>query len=754
MTRNDLEHKLVDIPPGARDVEPPEDLLAQLKADIPRELPIADRADRAEEPPASSAWTHRFKIAAAVVLLVGGGYLTARLVPELEPPTAEPARETAPRASEPETDLERSETTAPSDALRDDADVEQETAEVHQEAAADALAPLGYAEPRNEARKRAQESAPVAKPQTPAPEPAPEAEEAPRWVGTSAPLQMRRGLAKGVPPEAEPLAPPPPPAQPVRWAPVAEEIVVKDEALDAQTGPETVPEEPKEPEQTFWDEIEVEAEAPVVDVTSSIAAEVVEDSVRVWLQSLPNLSEGDFVDVRADPFSTFGLEVDTGSFTLARRYVSMGEMPPAESVRVEEWLNAFDYDDPAPSAGTFEMVAQGAPSPFGGLEAPKRHVLRLGVQATEAVPTRSGPASLTFVVDVSGSMEGPERLGLVKESLGLLLSELRPEDSVALVIYGNHGEVVLPHTRDKEAIRTALDGLVAGGSTNAEEGLVLGYREAEKAFRPKGVNRVILCSDGVANVGATGPDSILESIGEQADRGIELTTLGFGMGEYNDHLMERLADQGDGRYAYVDGLEEAHRLLVEELAGTLMTVAEETRVQVEWNPAAVRGYRLIGYENRAIPDEEFRYDSTDAGEIGPGHAVTALYEVELTEPIVPGRPLGVWRIRYRDPATDRFIEESRYLTPADLSPSWGQAPPALRFAALVAAAARAVEAGEVDRLERIAESLRQVVETAYPEDGRKAEVVEMLARGAHLKPPSPDPSKTPPRRGDSPSPPG
>lgn len=726
MTRNDLEQKLTDTPPGARDVEPPEDLLARLKADIPRDL---RGTETSEQTPPSPAWTQRFKIAAAVVLVVGGGYLAARLLPEIESPPAQEAPAVLSETSGQETGVLRDVADddgqageSRDEALEKKAPVLQEAEEAPKETAADVLAPLGYVESgssRNEARKREQEPAP--KPKTRSLEA--EVQQVPR----SARGDSARVEALEPEPPTPAAKPAPPAASPTRLAPVHEEIVVGEPEPEATppTGRQNVA--PQEPKRTFREEIQVEAEAPRVDVTASYAGVYVGDPAYEGLRDLPNLSEGDFIDVRADPFSTFGLEVDTGSYTLARRHLMEGRLPPPESVRVEEWLNAFDYGDPAPTAGTFEMVVQGAPSPFGGLEAAKRHVVRLGVKATETLPRQTGPAALTFVVDVSGSMDGPERLGLVKQSLGLLLSELRPEDSVALVTYGDAGRVILPHTRDKEAIRAALTELVSGGSTNAEEGLVLGYREAEKAFRPDGVNRVILCSDGVANVGATGPDSILESIGEKADRGIELTTLGFGMGTYNDHLMERLADQGDGRYAYVDDLKEAHRLLVEELAGTLMTVAEETRVQVEWNPAAVKGYRLIGYENRAIPDEEFRYDATDAGEIGPGHAVTALYEVELAEPVVPGRPLGVWYIRYRDPATDRFVEESRYLTPADLSPSWEQSPPALRFAALVAAAARSVEAGEVKRLERIAESLRTVVETVDPADERKAELVDMLA---------------------------
>lgn len=737
MTRNDLERKLVDIPPGARDVEPPDDLLDRLKAEIPQDLP--GRPDRIEEPPPSATWTQRWKIAAALVLLLGGGYLTARLLPETERHlvVAPEPTETQPPVVQQRVPDETSE-----EMLEMDADEETGQGGVSRDDVTRGSASQGM-QPEGEPEPEIGEElviVPTPSPQRSIPKPKAESDsagEAPQWVGRAAPLQRRQRDAAPTPPpalRARPSTPPPPPppARPAPAEPPADAVL----DLPSSAPPARKLEERKLEERemerrvTFRDEIRVESEAPEGLVTSAMVAGVPvnEEQARLALLNLPDLSDGDFIDVRADRFSTFGLEVDTGSYTLARRYLTEGRLPPPETVRVEEWMNAFDYGDPSPTTDTFAMVVQGAPSPFGGLDAAKRHVLRLGVKATDKVPTQSGPASLTFVVDVSGSMEGPERLGLVKESLGLLLGELRPEDSVALIVYGDRGEVVLPHTRDKNEIREALDALVSHGSTNAEEGLILGYQEAEKAFRPNGVNRVILCSDGVANVGATGPDAILERVHEYAERGIELTTLGFGMGTFNDHLMEQLSDKGDGRYAYVDGLAEARRLLVEELAGTLMTVAEDTRAQVEWNPAAVRGYRLIGYENRAIPDAEFRYDSTDAGEIGPGHAVTALYEVELIEPIVPGRPLAAWHIRYRDPATDRFVEQTRHLKPSDLSPTWSEAPPALQFAALTAAAARTAERGEVRRLQRVVEPLGEVIRAAYPVDDRRTELVELLGR--------------------------
>jgi Ca-activated chloride channel family protein len=252
------------------------------------------------------------------------------------------------------------------------------------------------------------------------------------------------------------------------------------------------------------------------------------------------------------------------------------------------------------------------------------------------------------------------------------------------VIYGSRGEVLLEPTASKEAIRRAIERLAPGGSTNAEEGLDLAYGLARRYYREGVINRVILCSDGVANVGRTGADSILSSIRVAADEGIELTTVGFGMGNYNDVLMEQLADQGDGAYAYVDTLEEARRIFVENLTGTLQTIAADTKAQVEFNREAVSRYRLLGYENRDIADERFRDDTVDAGEIGSGHAVTALYEIKLHENVGRRARLATFRLRYRSKATDEMVESSIDLRLRDLAPSWERASTQLQLSSLAA----------------------------------------------------------------------
>jgi Ca-activated chloride channel family protein len=293
-------------------------------------------------------------------------------------------------------------------------------------------------------------------------------------------------------------------------------------------------------------------------------------------------------------------------------------------------------------------------------------------------------SNLVFLVDVSGSMGRENRLGLVKRSLELLLDRLQPEDQVGLVVYGDRGRVVLEPTNDRYAIERSIQHLVPNGSTNAEEGLVLAYDLARTYRRRGAINRIILCSDGVANVGRTGPESILQRIRNGSDQGVELTTIGFGMGNYNDVLMEQLADQGDGSYAYVDSLEEARRIFVENLTGTLQTIATDAKIQVEFNPETVSRYRLLGYENRDIADDQFRNDSVDAGEIGAGHAVTALYEIKLHEDVRKRDRLATLRMRYRSRASGEVVETAVDMTGRNLSERWETASPALRLSSVVA----------------------------------------------------------------------
>jgi Ca-activated chloride channel family protein len=388
-----------------------------------------------------------------------------------------------------------------------------------------------------------------------------------------------------------------------------------------------------------------------------------------------------FEDPAEDHLSTFALDVDTASYSLARRYVTDGQLPPPEAVRVEEFVNYFDQGYAPPPDVAFALYADGAPSPF---HADGSYLLRIGVQGYQVPDALRKPAVLTFVVDVSGSMDMENRLGLVKRSLELLVERLRADDTVSLVVYGSDARVILYPTSgsDKGAILNAIYGLQPEGATNAEAGLRLGYGLAAEMFRPGALNRVILCSDGVANVGATGPDAILESIRGYARQGITLTSLGFGMGNFNDVLLEQLADDGDGHYAYIDTLAQAQKLFVDDLSGSLQVIARDAKVQVDFNSEVVSRYRLIGYENRAVADQDFRNDAVDAGELGAGHTATALYAV-LLKSGAQGR-LATVQLRWQDPDTGLVQEINGNVNTFDLAATFEAADPRYQLAATVA----------------------------------------------------------------------
>ena len=423
-----------------------------------------------------------------------------------------------------------------------------------------------------------------------------------------------------------------------------------------------------------------------------------------------------FIQTQNDALSTFALDVDTGSYTIARRWIEAGEVPDPSLVRVEEFVNFFDQDYPAPTNATFAVYADGAPTPF--TTSSRNHIVRIGIKAREVANVARPDAVLTFVVDVSGSMREGDRLEIVKQALSTLVGELRSTDRVAIVAYDRNAWVVLEPTQgwNQEAILALINRLKTGGSTNAEAGLTLGYDLAEASFVEGNINRVILASDGVANVGTTDAGGILWRIGEQANSGINLTTIGVGLGNYNDVLLEQLADQGDGFYAYVDSHEEADRLFVDGLTGTLFTVAEEAKIQVEFNPATVEWYRLIGFENRAIADNQFRNDSIDAGEIGAGHEVTALYEVQLTEAAwtLGSSELATVYLRWREPGASGFTELPGVLPASVLSNSFDSASDRSQVDVVVAAYAEVLRgspwadelslswvASEADRLARV-----------------------------------------------------
>ncbi|MEE9442801.1 MAG: von Willebrand factor type A domain-containing protein [candidate division Zixibacteria bacterium] len=394
-----------------------------------------------------------------------------------------------------------------------------------------------------------------------------------------------------------------------------------------------------------------------------------------------NYGVNPFVDTEDDHLSTFATDVDDASFIMARSYLNRGELPPVDAIRVEEFINHFDYRYPAPFEKTFAVNIEGAPSEFGQ----NCTLLRIGIKGLEIPDEMRKPANLVFVIDISGSMKRENRLRLVKRSLLMLLDELRRDDKVGIVVYGNHGREILQPTsiRYRQEIERAIKCLQPGGATNAEEGIVLGYQMARRNFEKGKINRVILCSDGVANVGRSGPDAILEQIKEYADFGITLSAIGFGMGNYNDILMEKLGNKGNGHYAYVDNLKEAHRVFVENLTGNLQVIARDVKIQVDFNPDVVRSYRLLGYENRDVADNKFRDDKEDGGEIGAGHTVTALYEIKFHKYKNHG-PIGKVYIRYKDPVGFEVTEFSKRINRKMIRRHFAAASPEFQLAAVSA----------------------------------------------------------------------
>ena len=429
-----------------------------------------------------------------------------------------------------------------------------------------------------------------------------------------------------------------------------------------------------------------------------------------------------FIDTEDDHLSTFAMDVDTGSYSVTRRYLTDGYLPPPEAVRVEEFVNTFDYNYDPPTEDAFAIHIDGAPSKFG--EGKRLQLLHIGLQGRVIPAEHRKDVILTFVIDVSGSMSQENRLGLVKKALTLLVDQLRPTDKVGIVVYGSRGRLVLPHTgiEQRGKILAAINSLAPNGSTNAEEGLRIGYDLAWRNASVNHINRVILCSDGVANVGNTGPDAILKEIRTYVQKGIRLSTVGFGMGNYNDVLMERLADTGDGSYAYVDTLTEAKRIFVENLTGTLQLIAKDAKIQVDFNPEVVSRFRLLGYENRRLAHEQFRDDTVDAGEVGSGHQVTALYEVKLHQAIT-GK-LATVSIRYADADNHRVSEVSEGISVSQLHESFDAAPATFRLAAAVAEFAEILRESYWAK-DGSLDPVHQVVKDAFPEIDSE-QVVELM----------------------------
>jgi Ca-activated chloride channel family protein len=339
-----------------------------------------------------------------------------------------------------------------------------------------------------------------------------------------------------------------------------------------------------------------------------------------------HIEENDFIAVADDARSTFSIDVDTASYANVRRFIEDGSMPPVDAVRIEELVNYFAYDYEAPiGSDPFSMNAEVSASPWNR----DNLLVSIGLQGKTIDQSEAPTRNLVFLLDVSGSMNDPDKLPLLKRGLSLLVENLRDDDKVSIVVYAGASGVVLQPTsgRDKHAILDALERLEAGGSTNGGEGIQLAYALARKSFVKGGINRVVLATDGDFNVGATSRGDLMRLIEEKRESGVFLSVLGFGTGNVKDSTMEQIADKGNGNYAYIDSIHEAKKVLVEEAGATLVTIAKDVKIQVEFNPTEVASYRLIGYENRKLAHSDFNDDSKDAGEIGAGHSVTALYEV-------------------------------------------------------------------------------------------------------------------------------
>lgn len=463
--------------------------------------------------------------------------------------------------------------------------------------------------------------------------------------------------------------------------------------------------EAKAPEAVAIPELQsapVQAQGAMLKRMAMPAPMAMHDAVAMEYRAEPreqyqNLPDNPVHSVAQTPVSTFSVDVDTGSYANVRRFLNQGRLPPEGAVRLEEMVNYFPYDYALPTDGSpFGVTTEVASTPWN----PNTRLLRIGIKASERAVAELAPANLVFLVDVSGSMDRREGLPLVKSTLKLLVDQLRAQDRVSLVVYAGESRVVLKPTsgRDKAKIRNAIDQLTAGGSTAGASGIELAYQMAREGFIDQGINRILLATDGDFNVGISDFDSLKQMAVDQRKSGVSLTTLGFGVDNYNEHLMEQLADAGDGNYAYIDNLREARKVLVEQLSSTLAVVARDVKLQVEFNPAQVSEYRLLGYENRALKREDFNNDKVDAGEIGAGHTVTALYEIVpkgtkgwleplryASAPVAEGNAaeLAMLRVRYKPAAggSSRLIEHpinnARHAASDDL-----------RFAAAVAAFAQ------------------------------------------------------------------
>jgi Ca-activated chloride channel homolog len=373
-------------------------------------------------------------------------------------------------------------------------------------------------------------------------------------------------------------------------------------------------------------------------------------------EAYDHISENDFKNVTANPLSTFSIDVDAASYSNVRRFVNNGQTPPKDAIRIEEMINYFSYDYPNPEGEhPFSITTEMSECPWNK----KNRLVHIGLQGKKIHTENLPPNNLTFLIDVSGSMQSPNKLPLLKKSFALLVDQMREQDMVAIVVYAGAAGLVLEPTsgKNKEKILEAIEHLEAGGSTAGGAGIKLAYKTARENYMKKGNNRVILATDGDFNIGASSDGEMVELIEKERESGIFITVLGFGMGNYKDSKMEKIADKGNGNYAYIDNLMEAKKVLVNEMGATLLTIAKDVKIQVEFNPEKVSSYKLIGYENRLLNEEDFNDDTKDAGELGAGHTVTALYEIV---PADGENARSVDPLRYQANPDKKTVEKSAF----------------------------------------------------------------------------------------------
>jgi Ca-activated chloride channel family protein len=435
------------------------------------------------------------------------------------------------------------------------------------------------------------------------------------------------------------------------------------------------------------------------------------------------------VDPAKDRLSTFAIDVDTASYAISRRKLLEGGLPPYQAVRAEEFLNYFDYAYAAPKQGPFAVHLAAAPSPFQK----GHHLLRVGIQAKRVSASDRKPVHLVYLVDTSGSMQSADKLGLAKKSLRLLTESLEQGDTVALCTYaGDTREVLAPTGVDQKGkIFAAIDDLTAGGGTAMASGIENAYRLASQTLVPGHVNRVVVLSDGDANIGATSHDQMLKMIEGYKEKGVTLSTVGFGNGNYKDTTMEQLADKGDGNYSYIDSEEQARRVFSQQVGGMLEVVAKDVKVQVEFDPKVVASYRLVGYENRDIADKDFRNDKIDAGEVGAGHAVTAVYDVVLKN--TAASPVVV-RLRHKGPDAkkdDAATETAYPMEASSIFASFDQAPQTFRFASAVVGFAEVLRQSPHAKEYSLVD-VGQIARSAAGDARDQQEMVELVKKAASL----------------------